>query len=802
MSPTKRSRARDQRSSVPSSTAVGPLGEVVQRDQVQQELEQHLWEAADILRGPIGSGDYKHHLFALLLFKRLCDVREEETSAHSVDGHTSVARSSKDHLIQIPEGYWWVDIRRLSVDIGTALNGSLRAIEDKNPRLKGVFQNVDFANKERFPDLLLEQLLWHFDRRRLSLADVDFRRLGDACEYMIERFADEARLKHGERHTPKAVARLLVALTRPDEGMSIYDPVCGTAGLLLETARHLERAGKDPTKLEVFGQEANPSTWAMCQMSLVLHGMEGASVVVGDTLRNPQLLNRSTSIFNSKPTLRRFDRMLANPPFSLKDWGYELWNQGDPFGRDQYGCPPRGFGDFAFVLHMLASLNDGGRMAVIVPYGVLFRSGEEARIREALIRDDLLEAVVALGRDLFVGTSVPVAVLIFQRNKPPERQGRVLIVNGEDQEVTGHKQKILTSKIAEDISQAVERFTDVPSLCRVLTLAQLEESEFDLTAARYVQRANSLAEGNYGAGSSGDKHELPEAKARLQAFVSARDLAEARIERTSAVPLDNDAKLALVDEAVHATQHALAQARRIKSLRVHEIFTGGLTGASHRRTEVENIPSHWPLVSLEEFLQPGDGLLNGANKHKSDQGEAVLWIGQRAITIDGRVAFDEARPVRLQIDISRFALRADDVLIKRVNGSRCGEAGLVEEIPNVPVVFNPGMLRLRVDPRRMRPLLLLHWLHHDPVRRYLMSKARASVKDSINQQILRALPCPRIGNERECQSITTELRDLDDAVAEEVRHLSRLVKARADLSVAHVKSVAEGVHRGSASSDS
>ena len=292
------------------------------------ELERHLWGAADLLRGSIDSGDFKHYIFGLLFYKRLCDVWEEEYEERLAEYEdAALAADPEEHRFDIPEGCFWQDVRKQSVDIGTILNTSFRAIEDANPRLKGVFQDVDFANKERFPDHLLDSLLQHFETHRMRKADVDSTVLGDAYEYLIAKFADDAGKKGGEFYTPKQVVKLMVEILRPEEGQTVYDPACGSGGMLLEVTHYVERNGLNLKSLTLYGQEKNLNTWAICKMSLFLHDIDDAFIERGDTLLDPKHL--------SGKVLKRFDLVLANPPFSLSPWGHSVWSKGDrePFSN-------------------------------------------------------------------------------------------------------------------------------------------------------------------------------------------------------------------------------------------------------------------------------------------------------------------------------------------------------------------------------------------------------------------------------------------------------------------------------------
>lgn len=449
-----------------------------------QQLESHLWGAADILRGSIDSGDYKHYIFGLLFFKRLSDVWQEEYEERMAQyGDAELAADPDMHRFPIPEGAFWNDVRKHTTNIGEHLNAAFQKIEDANLRLKGVFQDVDFNNKQRFPDATLERLLQHFEKYRLRRADVEPDMLGNAYEYLIAQFADDAGKKGGEFYTPKAVVRLIVECLRPEEGMSIYDPACGSGGMLLEAVHYMERAGKNPKALHLYGQERNLNTWAIAQMNLFLHDLGDFDIRRGDTLRDPQLLLPGNS------GLKTFDRVLANPPFSLKEWGHEAWSRGDKWGRDRYGCPPKSYADLAFVQHMIASLKADGKLAVVLPHGVLFRGGAEGKIREGLLRDDLVEAVIGLAPNLFYGTGIPACILVIHRNKPAERRKKVLFVQGVEEVVDGRNQRMLSQANMDRLVRAFHAFEDEQQFSRAVSLKEITDNDYNLNISRYVQTA-------------------------------------------------------------------------------------------------------------------------------------------------------------------------------------------------------------------------------------------------------------------------------------------------------------------------
>lgn len=476
------------------------------------QLESHLWKAADILRGSIDSSDYKHYIFGLLFYKRLCDVWEEEYEAKLAQyKNAELAADPDEHRFHIPKGHFWSDVRKKATDIGERLNQALRAIEDANHRLKDVFQDVDFNNKARFTDAMLEKLLQHFETHRLRTADVQPDVLGQAYEYLIAQFADDAGKKGGEFYTPKMVVRLIVECLNPQEGMSIYDPTCGSGGMLLEAYHALERNGKNPRNLSLFGQEKNLNTWAIAQMNMFLHDIDDADIRRGDTLLEPKHL-----VEEGGKAIRSFDRVLANPPFSLKEWGYGVWSKGDPYARDGFGCPPKSYGDLAFVQHMIASLKETGLLGVVLPHGVLFRGGAEGRIREEFLKADLIEAVIGLAPNLFYGAGIPACILVIRKKKPAARRKKLLFINGAEQFVSGKAQNHLSVANVATLAAAYHGFSDIERLARVVPLAEIAANDHNLNISRYVTL-----------GTEAEALDVGEEVAKLLALRDQRDAAEA-----------------------------------------------------------------------------------------------------------------------------------------------------------------------------------------------------------------------------------------------------------------------------------
>ncbi|NQW46724.1 MAG: SAM-dependent DNA methyltransferase [Planctomycetes bacterium] len=448
------------------------------------QLESHLWEAANILRGPVDAADFKTYVFPLLFFKRISDVHDEErrVALKVYEGDEESAQFPENYRFQVPEGCHWRDVREVATNVGQALYTALRGIEQANPQtLYGIFGDAQWTNKERLSDALLRDLMEHFSRLPLGNSATEADILGQAYEYLIKKFADATNKKAGEFYTPRSVVRLMVNILDPREGESIYDPACGTGGMLMEAIHHVRETRGDVRSLwgKLFGQEKNLTTAAIARMNLFLHGAADFQIIRGDTLRNPA--------FFLGDNLATFDCVIANPPFSLEKWGDDVWAS-DPYGRNFAGMPPAKSGDYAFVQHMIKSMAPKtGRMAVVLPHGALFRMGKEGEIRQKLLAMDLLEAVIGLGPTLFYGTGLAACILIFRQTKTKERKNKVLIVDASKEFKTGRAQNELLPEHVERIHGWVRDYTDVEGIARLVTLEEISANDHNLNIPRYVE---------------------------------------------------------------------------------------------------------------------------------------------------------------------------------------------------------------------------------------------------------------------------------------------------------------------------
>lgn len=452
----------------------------------QQELESYLWGAAVLLRGLIDAGDYKQFIFPLLFYKRVSDVWDEEYQVALVNSGSdlSYAQFAENHRFQIPEGAHWNDVRQTPKNVGSALQKAMRAIESANPDLlDGIFGDAPWTNRDRLPDETLKNLIEHFSSQTLSIANVPEDELGNAYEYLIKKFADDSGHTAAEFYTNRTVVYLMTQLLAPQAGESIYDPTCGTGGMLISALDEVKRSGGEYRTLKLYGQERNLITSSIARMNLFLHGVEDFEIIRGDTLADPKHIEGDS--------LRRFDVVLANPPYSIKQWDREAWTQ-DKWGRNFIGTPPQGRADYAFQQHILASLTARGRCAVLWPHGVLFRTEEQA-MRAKMIEQDWVEAVIGLGPNLFYNSPMESCIVVCNRKKHAARKGKVIFIDAVNEVTRERAQSFLRSEHQQHILAAFKAFADEPGFAKVATLAEITPNVGNLSIPLYVKRVATAA---------------------------------------------------------------------------------------------------------------------------------------------------------------------------------------------------------------------------------------------------------------------------------------------------------------------
>ena len=447
-----------------------------------QDLYNFLFEACNILRGPVSQDNFKDYITPILYYKRISDVYDEETQSalEESGGDKEYAALPEQHRFDIPEGCHWKDIRERTENLGAAIVGAMRGIELANPdTLYGVlsmFSSQKWTNKQNLTDGKIRDLIEHLSTRKLGNKDYPADLMGDAYEILLKKFADDSKAQAGEFYTPRSVVQLLIRILDPKPGESVYDPACGSGGMLIEAVHHMNHSNLCCGK--IFGQEKNVTNAAIAKMNLFLHGAADFNIMQGDTLREPKIL--------AGGELAKFDCVIANPPFSLEKWGSVEWSS-DKFGRNIWGTPSDSCGDYAWIQHMIKSMGPGNsRMAVVMPQGILFRGNEEGNIRKKLVESDKVEAVVTLGDKLFYGTGLSPCFLIIRNLKPAEHSARILMIDATKVLTQKRAQNILSQEDVDRIFQLYTDYKDVEDYAKVVTLDDVKAKEYNLSPNRYV----------------------------------------------------------------------------------------------------------------------------------------------------------------------------------------------------------------------------------------------------------------------------------------------------------------------------
>tara|TARA_Y100000310_G_scaffold335051_1_gene416171 strand:- start:8940 stop:10421 length:1482 start_codon:yes stop_codon:yes gene_type:complete len=447
----------------------------------QQQLKKYLWGAATLLRGVIDPGEYKNIIFPLMFFKRISDVYDEEykTTMKEFDDK-QIAKSKEFHRFIVPNGSHWKNVREITNNVGKEIRKAMDSIEKANPdKFVGIFGDANWSNKDRLSDRIMVDLIEHFSTITLSVENVPQDEFGNAYEFLIKKFADDSGHNAAEFYTNRTVVRLMTLIVDPQPNESIYDPTCGSGGMLLNARLLVKEKGKEYRNIKLYGQEINNITSAIAKMNMFIHGVEDFSIVREDTLANPAFIEGDK--------VQQFDICLANPPYSIKKWNRNSWMH-DPYGRNIYGTPPQGCADYAFFQHIICSLKEKtGRCAILWPHGILFRDAEQD-MRSKLVESDVVDCVIGLGKNLFYNSVMESCIVVCNKNKPKERKGKVLFINGINEVIEEKQMAFLSEENIKTLFELYRDYKDIPKLSHVVTIKEIAEKDYSLNVPFYVQK--------------------------------------------------------------------------------------------------------------------------------------------------------------------------------------------------------------------------------------------------------------------------------------------------------------------------